>query len=106
MMLHELEMVEDKKPPFRKAGVTYLSFVGMGIVPMFVYFLNLFYAIPGNVLFLFSCILTLVAFLVIGYMKSRLNHTGILRGIAETVMLGAIAAGVSYFAGLLLEKLV
>ena len=56
-------------------------------------------------LFVTSSILTAIGFLIIGWLKAYVNQTRILKGITETVGLGAIAAVVAYFVGDLLEHL-
>ena len=49
--------------------------------------------------------LTFLAFAVIGYLKSYATETSIWKGVGETLFLGASAAGVAYFVGDFLEKL-
>ncbi len=106
MMKHELEMIEEKRSPFHKALATYISFVTIGLVPILIYILDIFFSFPADILFPAACGLTLVAFLFIGYLKARLNSVSIVRGIFETVGLGSVAAAVSYFVGDLLSQLV
>lgn len=106
MMKHELEMVEEKRSPLRKATATYVSFIAVGFIPMLIYLVSIFQPIPIYQLFILSAILTFLAFTVIGYLKAKLNKVNLLRGIGETVGLGSIAAAVAFLAGHLLEKLI
>ena len=57
-------------------------------------------------LFLISSVLTFCAFIFIGYLKAHLNHLSKIKGVAETLFLGGIAAFVSYIAGTVLESLI
>lgn len=104
MMKHELEMIEEKRSPFHKALATYISFITIGLVPILIYILDIFFSIPAEILFPAACLLTLIAFLFIGYLKARVNSVSIIRGIFETVALGSVAAAVSYFVGDLLSQ--
>lgn len=75
MMKEELGMVNGDKAPFKTAGITFLSFVVIGTIPL------LFYVMVGNdfsvndpSLFLYSCILTGVALAVVGGLKSLVTE--------------------------------
>lgn len=105
MMKDELNMIKQSKPPFYSALVTFVSFVIIGFIPIMTY---LWEPVTGGKVetpFLFTCIFTSLAFIVIGYMKSFINRTSKIKGVAETLSLGAAAATVAYFVGDLLEKM-
>jgi VIT1/CCC1 family predicted Fe2+/Mn2+ transporter len=106
MMQNELKMVESNKTPLFKGLATYFAFVMIGLVPLLVYFIDLL--LPGTSLplFLLSSILTIMAFVFIGYFKAYLNKVSRLKGIVETLALGGIAAFISYVAGTVLEKII
>ncbi|MFK8105109.1 MAG: VIT1/CCC1 transporter family protein [Saprospiraceae bacterium] len=105
MMKEELGMIEEKKSPFTMGGVTYLSFVTIGIIPLIIYVWDYVGSYPYDP-FIGTCILTGVGFTFIGFMKTYVTQTSIWRGVLETVVLGAIAALVSYFVGDILEGLI
>ena len=105
MMKEELEMIEESKSPITMGAVTYLSFVTIGFIPLTVYLADYTTGFSGN-LFLWSCILTSLGFIIIGYLKSYVTQTSKWKGILETLILGAIAASVSYFVGDMLESLI
>lgn len=105
MMKEELEMAKDSRSPILIGGFTYASFLVVGLIPLLAYVWDFVDTIPGDV-FIWSCVLTGIGFLIIGVLKSKVTQTGLLRGVAETLALGAMAALVSYFVGDLLEKLV
>lgn len=106
MMKDELKMMEAAKQPLQKGIATYLSFIAVGMIPLTVYLIDLL--LPQNrlPLFFISCFLTFSAFLFIGYLKSHLNHVNRIKGVAETLLLGGVAALVAYFAGSALEHLI
>lgn len=103
MMKEELEMTKDDKTPIKTAGVTFLSFVVIGAIPLLSY---LFGEVEESSLFLYSSVLTGVALAIIGVLKSRVTEQNMFRGVAETVFLGGAAALLAYFVGDILEKVV
>lgn len=102
MMKEELEVAPSPRKPLHTALATFVSFQLLGLVPMIAYVLDLFVSLEAQRLFPLACLLTGLAFLVIGYLKARVNHISILRSMGETLLLGAIAAALSYVAGDLL----
>lgn len=104
MMKEELEILPDQKSPVKIGVVTYISFIMIGLIPLLSY---LFYggeAEQGR-LFLVACLLTSAGFLIIGYLKAYVTRTNKLKATLETLLLGALAAGVAYWAGDLLARL-
>lgn len=105
MMKEELGMAEITKSPFKTAGITYLSFVLIGVIPLGIYVYSLFYMESHYWLFTFTCIATGLAFIIIGMLKSIVTQTGKIKSIIETLFLGGTAAFVAYYVGDLLETL-
>lgn len=106
MMKEELLMSEDHKSPWAMGGVTFLSFLLFGFVPLIVYVLDYSKILPpGTDLFLYSSILTGIMFLLIGYLKAIVNSTKLWKSMGETFFLGAAAAGLAYLVGDVLEGL-
>ncbi|MFN8415208.1 MAG: VIT1/CCC1 transporter family protein [Cytophagaceae bacterium] len=104
MMKEELEMVrDDSKTPFKTAFVTFLSFFAIGSIPLMSYVLQGLFDIPDEKLFFISCVFTGIGLTIVGILKSKVNERSLLRGIAETVLLGGIAASLSYFVGDILK---
>ena len=102
MMKEELEMNEETKSPFAMGGVTFLSFLIFGFIPLLSYVLD--YSLQLEVdLFLISSILTGSVFCLIGYLKAVVNQTKVLRSVLETLLLGGAAAILAYFVGDVLE---
>ena len=102
MMKEELEMIKSNKAPYKTAGMTFLSFIVVGSVPL----LSYVFVSPGNPnLFLFSCVLTGIALSIVGGLKSVVTETNLAKGIFETIALGGLAALLAYYVGDVLEKL-
>lgn len=105
MMENQHNIYDHQKPPLTIGIVTYISFLLIGIIPLIVYVWDYIFKVSGN-LFYWSSILTSVGFIIIGYLKSRISGIKLTRGIFETLSLGIIAAGVSYFVGKFLESII
>lgn len=107
MMTDELGMMEDSKSPFAIGGVTFFAFIVVGLVPLFIYVWDFLSSDDySGSLFLASCLMTGLAFILIGFLKSYVTRSSRWKGVLETLLLGAIAAAVSYFVGDVLEKMV
>lgn len=105
MMKEELEMTKEERSPFQMGLVTFVSFIVVGFIPLVVYVLDFtIFDIPHP--FLYASIFTMVAFVIIGYLKSIVTETSIPKGILETLLLGVIAAVLAYFVGDILEQLI
>lgn len=105
MMKEELLMAEETKSPLKMGATTFLSFLLFGFVPLFIYVFDYFNTTQVN-LFLISSILTGCCFVGIGFLKSVVTHTGKIKSILETLLLGGAAATLSYFVGDFLERLI
>ncbi len=105
MMKEELQMSEETKSPFKIGFVTYISFISIGLIPLVIYVWNFFWGFNGD-LFIWTSFLTSLAFVFIGFLKSYVTETSKLKGILETLILGALAAIVSYYVGDLLEGII
>ncbi len=104
MMKEELEMSEETKSPLAMGGVTFLSFLLFGFIPLLVFVLDYFDLMEDkDQLFLYSSAMTGFVFMIIGYLKALVNQTPILRSILETFFLGAAAATLAYLVGDVLE---
>lgn len=105
MMKEELEMVEEDRSPFLIGATTYISFILIGLIPLIIYVVD--YIAPlGQNLFLIASLLTAFGFIIVGWLKTYVNQTSIVKGILETLILGGIAAVVSYYVGYFLERLI
>ncbi len=103
MMKEELEMSKDQKSPYKTAFATFLSFNLIGIIPLMSFILSALFDFQGN-LFAISCVLTGIALMIVGYLKSMVTKTSHLKGVLETLLLGGLAAFLAYLAGDVLAR--
>ena len=104
MMKDELQMIEEDKSPFGIGLATFVSFLLIGLIPMSIYLLDRIFGLTLD-LFLFTSIFTGIGFVIVGFLKSKINQSSKLKGVSETLLLGAAAAIVAYFVGDFLEYL-
>lgn len=97
------EDVSDVASPVINGVTTFVAFMIVGIIPLLSYTIDLIWkgTIPHQ--FSISIVLTALAFVVIGLLKSHIAKTSKLRGVIETLLLGVIAAGFAYAVGVFLE---
>lgn len=103
MMKEELELMKDGKTPIRTASVTFISFLVIGFIPLLAYVFSAVFDQNTENLFLYSCLLTGTGLTIVGYLKSKVTEKNWIIGIAETLLLGGIAAVLAYFVGDILE---
>jgi VIT1/CCC1 family predicted Fe2+/Mn2+ transporter len=104
MMKDELGLSEQRKSPLKAGLSTLLAFIIAGAIPLTAYIVA--YAGKYSIdPFVLSSLVTMVAFILIGYIKTYVTQIGLLRSILETLLLGAAAAMAAYFLGDYLEKL-
>ncbi|MFD2201771.1 VIT1/CCC1 transporter family protein [Shivajiella indica] len=104
MMKNELEMIPDSKSPFKIGLATLISFIVVGFIPLVVYVYDFFEETTIDTFF-WTSTFTCIAFVVIGWLKSFVNQTNILKSVSETLVLGIVAALVAYYVGDFLENL-
>lgn len=85
--------------------VTFVSFIVVGIIPILAYLIDFITEGSGEGLFFQTSVLAAIAFAGIGWLKSKVAHSPVFGSVAETLILGAIAAGAAYATGAYLEPL-
>jgi len=103
MLQEEHGMILDDHNPVRGGLATFAAFNLIGLIPLLPYLFN--WVSPGVVgqPFLWSSLLTGVAFLVVGALKARfVSQPWLLAGL-ETLTIGGIAATLAYGVGVLLR---
>lgn len=100
------ESIKDESSPVINGLMTYASFILVGLVPLLAYTVDYIFGLDSGNVFMASIISTAIAFILIGVLKSRVAHSKLPRAIAETVVLGLIAASLAYILGDVLERLV
>lgn len=104
MMLEEHGMPSELPSGLKAAVATFAAFLLVGAVPLLSFVANALGA-EFESPFLISCFLTGLAFFLIGSFKSRFVDQHWLSGGAETLGIGAVAAGLAYGIGFLLKNL-
>lgn len=95
----------NNKRPFKTALATFTSFVLLGIAPLLSFFLELLFGWFSGKQFLISCILTSLAFIVVGVVRGKITKQNRFKAALETLLVGGIAASVAYAVGALLHNL-
>lgn len=85
--------------PFLQGIITFLSFVASGFIPLVPYLYN--YPSPIKT----SISLVIGVLIVVGILKAMVVRKHIIRGIAEMLTVGGLAALVAYFVGDFIEKI-
>jgi VIT1/CCC1 family predicted Fe2+/Mn2+ transporter len=105
MMREELGFGSTEPNEFRAALATLVAFITIGFLPLMVYVYDL--AAPGHVehAFTWSAVMTAIAFLVVGGLKSRFVDQAWWQSALETLAIGGLAAALAYGAGAFLQGL-
>jgi len=98
--------INDEPSPVINGLATYLAFILVGLVPLLAYTADLIFDFGLTHLFAITSVLTALAFVGIGLLKSRVAKTPMVRAVLETLILGLIAALFAYVLGDLLEQLI
>jgi VIT1/CCC1 family predicted Fe2+/Mn2+ transporter len=96
---------EQRAAPIKTAVATFTSFVVVGMVPILPFLIGMNGNQTGQQLFNVSIALTFVAFVLIGLVRSRVDKARPWVTILETVLVGALAAIISFGVGYLLRGL-
>ena len=105
LMKEEHGLAEEPENAAMIGVVTFGAFILIGTVPMLAYLIDFIRDTNGQDLFLQTSILAGFAFAGIGWLKHRVADSPVISSIAETLVLGAIAAGAAYAVGNWLEPL-
>jgi len=90
-----------------KAGlITFVAFILIGVIPLLTFLIN--WVTPGAIAqpFLWSSILTLISFFIVGVTKGHYITHSWLRAGLETLIIGTIAAALAYGIGYALQGLI
>ena len=92
----------DNRSSILKAFFTFIAFITMGCIPISVYFWD-FWITPIPNLFIWSGCFTIFTFVTIGWIKGIITHQPKIKTSLQTLLLGSMAAGLSFLVGYLLE---
>jgi VIT1/CCC1 family predicted Fe2+/Mn2+ transporter len=103
MMSEELGFGANAPNEYRAAFATLVAFLAVGFLPLTVYVYDLI--APGEIqnAFAWSAVMTGIAFLAVGAMKSLFVDQSWWRSALETLTVGGLAAVLAYAAGALLQ---
>lgn len=107
VMARDGEDISDEPSPVINGVTTYAAFIAIGLIPLlaFLYAYIVDYTNQG-VIFAVASGLTAIGFIGIGFLKNKVTQTGAFKSVAETLVLGVIAAVLAYALGDLLESLI
>lgn len=105
IMREEHGEAEEPEGAAATGAMTFIAFMLFGVVPLLSYLADYIFDLELTNQFQITMVLAGIAFALIGYMKARVNKISIGKSVIETVLLGVIAAGASYYIGRWLEAL-
>ena len=111
IMKEKLGLVEDKNEnPLYKAITTFIAFNIVGLIPLtpfiFVYFSDFATLMTIEHIFIYSIVFTAISFFLIGLIKGKVVDKSPIRSGLNTLMIGGVAALVSFLVGGLLSAYV
>ncbi len=95
----------EHKHPMKAAGATFLSFVIIGLIPLLSFVLANFIPALESGKFIYSAILTGLAFILVGTIKAEIVKKHPFHSALETFLIGSLAAGIAFLVGWLLRGL-
>lgn len=90
---------DERKNASKTSLATFISFVIVGLIPLSPYIIAVFTKTDSTHLFTWSVALTLIAFYGIGYLKGVFTHGKKHKAALQTLLMGTIAAAISYGVG-------
>lgn len=94
-----------EKKSLKQAFTTFVSFVGVGLIPLTPFLIALSFALPINE-FLLSSILTFTAFVTIGYMRAHILMKNKFLMITQSVAIGTLCAVMAFFVGQYISSII
>jgi vacuolar iron transporter family protein len=99
---------DDHESPLGASIATFLSFILVGFIPLSIYTFDfaLGLNLPSSDALVYSVILTLVAFSLIGLLRGKITNIPRSKAVVESFGLGLAAAVISFVAGNVLENII
>lgn len=94
------------KEPLKTASITFVSFIVVGFVPLLPFTVAFFVPALVEYQFAISIILTGIAFIGIGAVRGVVTKHRPIRSAVETLLVGSLAALISFVVGYMLRGLV
>lgn len=97
MMQYEVQLPNPEgENPFLTAFATFASFIAFGFIPLIPYL----FISQAQTAFIYSCVFTLFAMALLGFVRWYVTKLSLVRSLAETILLGSISASVAYIVGI------
>ncbi|QUC64632.1 VIT1/CCC1 transporter family protein [Nitrosopumilus sp. K4] len=107
MMKEELGLIEDEKNPTDSSLSTFVGFNLIGLIPLIPFMIFILIgAEPNSEAFMYSIVLVLISFFLVGMIKGKIVRRSMIRDGFYTVIIGGTAAAVAYIVGYGLHSLV
>lgn len=106
LMVKRKESIKGEPSPVINGVTTYVSFILVGLVPLLAYTIDVMFGLEWENIFGITIVLTALAFVGVGVLKSQVAQSHVPRAVAETLVLGAIAASAAYVLGDVLERII
>lgn len=103
MLTEEHGLAQRVASPWKAASTTWLAFILIGALPLAPYVIGAIGHCQARAMFVWSIVMTAIAFFTVGAFKSRFVHQLWWRAGLETLGVGAIAAVLAYLAGVALK---
>jgi len=107
MLTDELGLPLEGRSPWHAAAATFASFILVGVLPLLAYLYQVLAPAAARLEqpFLWSSLLTGIAFFTVGALKSRVVEERFWRSGLETLLVGGSAAAIAYGIGVMLRGL-
>lgn len=92
--------------PGKKGFATFFSFVFLGFTPLIPFLVSVFIPSFVGVDIILSLGLSLFSFIFIGCIGARLTNTSRIKNIIRTIVVGSIAASISFIIGFVLNSII
>ncbi|MGH1371201.1 MAG: VIT1/CCC1 transporter family protein [Cellvibrionaceae bacterium] len=106
MMHEEHGLNPEDSNAWWSAGATFIAFLAAGFLPLLTFVVNFFMPDMIESPFLISTGLTFLAFVLVGLAKGHFTRGSYFISAVETLVVGAVAAGLAYVVGYGLQSLV
>ena len=94
------------KNPRKTALATFFAFIIIGFIPLITFVISPFSSHLQSNQFLYSSLLTAMAFIIIGYHKGKIVKKSKFKSSLETLIVGGIAAAIAFLVGFFLKGLI
>lgn len=106
MMKNEFNLMYENISPTKGAFTTFISFVLIGFIPLFIYTFSPLFKLNEKTSFIIASFATLSALFLVGMIKSKFSTKNWAISGLETMLIGGAAATIAYLIGYFLKTLI